>query len=552
MTLLAALIVVGAITAMASGRVPAALVLALALAVAGLTGLAPTTELVSGLGNSSVITVAGMLVIAKGVVQTGAVTRLTWWLLSGATGARQAFLRLLAPLGVLSSMIVTTPIVAMLVPAARQLQDARGVSARELLLPMTHTLRLAGSVTLIGASSNLLIAGLVEPYGISLDMFAFAPIALPTALAGCTVLALVGPRLLRGKGLATGDEMVWRVEIPVGSGASVLGRVPADLGVGSTRVHRLLGIERWGRMLEPTRVVEAGDVLVYAATEDGIRALWGSPRFGLTARGLYAASVAPGEHGTLDDLEHHGDLKVIAAHTDGALRDTAATPGRTCYVTCSHPDVLSGHRALNLWQRVAGPSPQPGKTWIAVAILGGVVVASSLELLPVAMAAFCGGLLMVLTGVLSPRSAARALDWNLLFILAGSVGLGAIVLHSGLADRLGHLLTIVSSGSDPLAIVVLAVAAAALGNLVTSAAAAAILTPVALAVAGQLGLDPIVPLALVGTCISLTFVNPFGHQSNLMVMGPGGYSIGEFIRLGAPVLAVCLLVSSIMGQLLVG
>lgn len=153
---------------------------------------------------------------------------------------------------------------------------------------------------------------------------------------------------------------------------------------------------------------------------------------------------------------------------------------------------------------------------------------------------------MVLTGVLTPRMAVRALDWNVLFILAGSVGLGAIVVQSGLADILARSIEQLSAGSLPVVVVVFAVTTTIMTNLITNAAAASILTPVALGIATKLGLDPVTVLALIATCISFTFINPFSHQTNLMVMGPGGYSTRTFVKFGAPLVAVSLATVSVV------
>src|SRR4029077_2527307 len=125
-------------------------------------------------------------------------------------------------------------------------------------------------------------------------------------------------------------------------------------------------------------------------------------------------------------------------------------------------DALATHGELALWQDAAGQVPQPRKTWIAVSILVAVIIAASFGLLAVEMAAFAGAVLMVLTKVLTPRSAVRALDWNVLFVLAGSVGLGAIVLHSGLADVLAQLIEWLSGGEPTLVVVVFALTTALL------------------------------------------------------------------------------------------
>lgn len=545
MEIVAAVVVVATLAAMASGKVPAVLALATGLAVAGILRLAPVSALFAGLSNGGVITVAGMLVVAKGVVKTGIIARATWRLLATVTTAAQAMRRLIVPVGVASALMNTTPLVAMLVPATRQLQQTRDVPAREVLLPIAHATTLVGSVTLIGTSSNLLIAGIASDDGVHVSMLSFAPVALPVCLVGWVLLLLTAPRLLRGEGDEEPGLQPWRVEVPIASGAIATGRRAADMGIERTQEYRLRAIMRHGELVPAAEALEAGDRLVFAASEVGVKALWESPRFGLSPQHLYAVSVGPGEHGTLLEFEDD-DLRVIAAQTAKPLGDTTAIPGATVFVTCSSTEDLARHEAFTLWAQAAGRVPQPGKTWTALGVLAAVVVAASFGLAPVELIAFAGALLMVLTRVLTPRMAVRALDWNVLFILAGSVGLGAIVVQSGLADILARSIEQLSAGSLPVVVVVFAVTTTIMTNLITNAAAASILTPVALGIATKLGLDPVTVLALVATCISFTFINPFSHQTNLMVMGPGGYSTRTFAKFGAPLVAVSLATVSVV------
>jgi hypothetical protein len=307
----------------------------------------------------------------------------------------------------------------------------------------------------------------------------------------------------------------------------------------------LQAITRNGEQVPAAEAFEAGDRLVFAASEIGVRSLWESPRFGLSSQHLYMVSVGPGEHGTLFELEDD-NLRVIAAETAKPLGDTTAAPGATVFVACSRTEELARHEAFTLWTQAAGRAPQPGKTWTALGILTAVVVAASFGLAPVALVAFAGAVLMVLTRVLTPRAAVRALDWNVLFILAGSVGLGAIVVKSGLAAVLARSIEQVSSGSMAIVVVVFALTTTVMTNLITNAAAASILTPVALGIATRMGLNPVTLLALVATCISFTFINPFSHQSNLMVMGPGAYSTRTFAKFGAPLVVVSLATVSVV------
>jgi di/tricarboxylate transporter len=184
--------------------------------------------------------------------------------------------------------------------------------------------------------------------------------------------------------------------------------------------------------------------------------------------------------------------------------------------------------AREVFRRLAGPigvaSAQPSKTLVALGVLLCVVVSASFGLVPAELAASGGAVLMVVTGVITPRSAARALEPKVLGLLAGSIGLGAIVVESGLAAVIADAITDLASGTLGL-VVVLAVATTVMTNLVTNAATASIVTPVALRI---------------GTCVSFTLINPFSHQSNVMVMEPGGYTGAQFARFGVPILAAGL------------
>ncbi|MDH6247386.1 SLC13 family permease [Mycobacterium sp. OTB74] len=540
MALTAAAIVILALVAMTTGRLPAVLALLCALVAAGLLGIASPGELFAGLSNGGVITIAAMLVIAKGVLHTGVVSRATYRLLSGVQTSGQALRRLIPPVGFVSALINTTPIVAMLIPAAKELEQRSGISARAVLLPIAHATTLAGSATLIGTSSNLLIAALAAPSGVNVTMFSFVPIAVPVALVGWVVLLLTAPAMLRGRSESADRDLSWQAEIPVAAQANAVGRTAAELGIESTVEFELAEIRRGGKSAAAQSVLQAGDRLIYRSTEAGVRILWGSPRFGLSPLPLYLVAIATNEQARVRDLEEDEDIVVVAAQTTRALREAPAEPGELCLVTAHSVAALDDHSLVGLWQQAASKAPQTGKTWIALLILAAVIVAGSFGLAPVELIAVAGAAITVLTGVLTPRSAARALNWNILAIIAGSIGLGTIVVKSGLGEYISEAILTLSAGKTVLVVLVLAVSTTVLTNVVTNAAAAAILTPVVLTIAARTDLNPVLLLTMVGTCISFTFLNPFSHQSNLMVMRPGGYSTRTFIRYGLPLTVLCL------------
>ena len=261
------------------------------------------------------------------------------------------------------------------------------------------------------------------------------------------------------------------------SRALVSGHTAGSLGIARTREYELVAVEREGEMLGPEAILEAGDGLVFMATETGVRALWGSPFFGTSPDRLYAVTIRSGSGTEVRELED-GALRVVAARSASSLRDTRLPPGDMCFVSAREVGAVRAHAAVGLWQDAASRVPQPRRTWVAVLILAGVIVAASVGAVPIELAAVAGAVLMVLTGVLRPGQAARAVDLNIIGILAGSIGLGVIVVTSGLADVLADVVRTLSSGEVVLVVVVFALATALMTNVVTNAAAVSILTPV--------------------------------------------------------------------------
>lgn len=236
---------------------------------------------------------------------------------------------------------------------------------------------------------------MAEEMGVTMGMFSFAPVALPVALVGWAVIYVTAPRLVKKMEKRKGPEKEWRVEMPVSSSALATNRVAADMGLAKTPQYTLTGIERWGETLPPDTPIEPEDVLVFAATEAGVAALWGSPLFGLSPDRLYAVSVKVGESGTLHAFEQGDNLKVIAARTGKPLCDTELIPGETCYVAAAGPQAIAQAKdsPVALWQDAASRVPQPGQTWKALVILAAVILSATFGLAPVELAATAGALL---------------------------------------------------------------------------------------------------------------------------------------------------------------
>ena len=200
-----------------------------------------------------------------------------------------------------------------------------------------------------------------------MSMLSFAPVALPVALVGTVMIYLTALRILRGTRSTATKEKEWRVEIPVSRARGRANRRAAKLGIFRTQEYELVAIQRWGEPIDPDERIEAGDLLVFAATEEGIAAIWRTPLFGMSAQRLYAVSVTAGEHGTLHDFEQRRDA---ADHRRAQLAPAArdrAGPGRD--VLRRRHDRRGGGRATRRGavagrgQPRAPAGARPGSPW---------------------------------------------------------------------------------------------------------------------------------------------------------------------------------------------
>jgi hypothetical protein len=190
-----------------------------------------------------------------------------------------------------------------------------------------------------------------EPRGVQVKMFSFVPIAVPVALVGWLVLLVTAPLMLRGRSDAGERESSWHAEMPISARANAIGRTAAELGIQATPDFELLEIQRWGESVDSDAVIEERDVLIYRATEGGVRMLWVSPRFGQSRQDLYKVSIAADEQATVRELEENDDVMVIAAQTTALLRETPANAGEICLVTARSADSLSEHPLVGVCRR---------------------------------------------------------------------------------------------------------------------------------------------------------------------------------------------------------
>lgn len=534
----------------------------------------------AGFSNPAPITVAALFVVAAGTQRTGLVSALVSRLLGRPRRRGLAHARLLLPAVGASGIFNNTPLVAMLIPDVVAWTRRNRRDASRYLLPLSYAAILGGTLTVLGTSTNLVVSGLLEDTGEdALGVFEFAKIGAPVAAVGIVVLFGVSIPLLRPRMTApeqfdaTAREFL--MEMRVTGDPSIAGRTVEDAGLRGLAGVYLVQVRRGTRSITPVgpdEVLEAGDDLVFAGEVSNVldlQRMRGLEPTGhdmvdtltVAGRGLYEVVVgrmSPIAGQTLREADFRAryDAAVIAVHRaghrlDAKFGDVRLRHGDTLVVVAGvdfrarwsqGPDFLVV-AALDAPAPAAGSkAPAVAFTVAAFVVLSGFGVLSTMEGALVAAAA------MVLTGVLNFDEAKRAIDLDVVLLIGAAFGLGAAVEQSGLAVRIadGFVGGLDGFGTFGLALGVV-MATSVLTEMITNNAAAVVVFPIALAIAGPAGIDPRIMAIAVAIAASTSFLSPIGYQTNTMVYGPGGYRVGDYVRSGLPLsIAVQLTIASMV------
>jgi di/tricarboxylate transporter len=534
----------------------------------------------SGLSNEATVTVASMLILGLGLQKTG-VTRVFAGLaqrvpLRSSLG-RLIFLCLVV--ACLSPFLSNTAVVAIFIPLFLTAADAAGERPSRYLMPLSFTAILAGTTTLIGTSSNLVVHNLAKSRGYDeLSIFSIAPLGLVYLAVGLTYLFTVGRGLLPQREAALDLAGAYRrrdfaAELTVTADTTALGQRLASLDW--VRRYHLIGIE-------PVR-------LWYAWPPSGTRPLRVGDR--LLARGrpeaiLECARVerlATAAHTVPTALEpDDSESRIVELIVSARSRLAGATLGELHFSSLYGAVVLAVQRSDTIFRHklsrvrlevgdlllvqgpgaalaalaedpsfspvseIAKPDPSRPGPLLGVAILAAVVVAAAIGLTSLTAAAVIGVLAMVYSRAIRLDEIYRELDWRILALLAGLLPLGIAMDETGLASWIGgglggtfgHLGPVVTVGCFYLI-------TSLLTELMSNQAAAVVLTPIALSTASQLDMNPYSLVIAVMFGASASFMTPTGYQTNTLIYAPGGYRYGDFARVGAPLNIILAIVASI-------
>ncbi|MAO51626.1 MAG: SLC13 family permease [Pusillimonas sp.] len=534
-------------------------------------GLIQPVDAFLGFGHNAVVTVACVLILSSALQSSGAVDVLTRFILPSKAGPTLSIAALTTLAAVLSGFMNNVGALALLMPVAIQIAGRLELPAGKVLMPLAFGSILGGTTTLIGTPPNLIVSGFRESAGLGLfRMFDFTPVGAVVALVGVMFISLIGWRLVPTRqkaGIEGFETEAYMTEARVPEDSKLVGRSLRELDDEMDELDaQIVGLVRNEvRMMAPSaaRVIRANDILVIETDAESLADVLST--FGLELEEEEEAPLSESKKETNDEII----LQELAIMPSSSLENRSASDLllRTRYginllaVSRQGQRLLSRLRAIKLRPGdlllLQGPPDALGsfassmgavplaERKVRIPDRRNVILSSSIMLGAVLLAvsgwvsaavAFAAGVLasMALRTV-NLRSVYEQVDWPVIVLLAMLLPVAGVMQSTGAAGLVaGFLLDYFAQGNAVIALVVILVTTMILTDLMNNAATAAVLAPIALGAANQLGVNPDTFLMAVAIGASCAFLTPIGHQNNTLILGPGGFRFGDYWRMGLP------------------
>lgn len=530
-------------------------------------GVIDSGQALAGFSNSGLITVAGMFIVAAGLHASGGIDILVNSLLGKPKSVRGAYLRIFTPVVFLSAFLNNTPVVATMIPGIIAWCKRININPSKIMIPLSYTAILGGTLTLIGTSTNLVVNGQYQSITgeAGFSIFSITIIGLPVAICGLLFMWLFFPKMLPNisKNHAFENVREFTLEVMVESEGVLVGQSVQQAGLRDQKSVYLVEIERNGTLLTAVpseerlqggdRLVFAGDTQgitdllrirgIVASTSDAESTVLASER---PERSLVEAVVSPhcaaiGE--TIRDaifLERYGAVIMAVARNGeriaGNLSNIVLKAGDTLLLE-ARPAFVSRQRYNKdflLINDLGKESPNHDKALLAWAILLTLIALAGFGVISMLNAALIGSILMIMTGCCSVSQAERSLDLTVILTIAASFALGAALQYTGVADYLAGGIVAISQNQPILMLIMTYVAVSFLTELITNNAAALLMLPIVLEMTAKAELNNEPFVFAIMMAASASFATPLGYQTNLMVYGPGGYHFRDFLKVGVP------------------
>ena len=548
-------------------------------------------DALSGFGNSATITVMAMFVFSAGIQRSGAV-QLLGDKISNLTGEnpRRQIALISALTGSTSGIVNNTPVVAALIPMVRELGRKTGVSPSKLLIPLSYTAMLGGTVTLIGTSTNLLASQVSDrmlnhPF----SMFEFTGLGIIVLLIGITYLLTVGYKLIPSR-LEVEEDLTdeyemsgYLTEVLIGKDCSFVGKSFNEIAEDKELDYDIVRIIRNGKQfMEPlnAKTLRAGDHLIIRARKETLLELVKSkgmktlpemvvddqsieqPLEGETLIEVVVPAHSFLVNKTLSEINflERYDCNVLALRrgeelTHQKMKDYRFQPGDLILLLATEKTLerLSKNNNFIIDHEYDPNLFDKSKMLISAGILAFFILTVSLNILPVAIAALSGAFLMVLSGVINKNDFFTSIDWEVYFLLSGLIPMGMAIEKSGTAS---YIAAKILNLADLLPAIVIAMiiylATSVMANVVGNNASALLMLPIAIGTAQQLAVNPFAFVLITTFAASAAFASPVGYQTNLMVYSSGGFKFKDFIIVGAPLQLLLAVVVPLLVRLFWG
>jgi di/tricarboxylate transporter len=549
------------------------LVALLALLVLCLVGIVPAAEAFTGFGHPAVVTVAAVLVISAALRSAGVVDVLGAWMARAGERPAVQVIVLTTLVAVCSGFMNNIGALAILMPVAIQLARSQGRSPSYLLMPLAFGSLLGGMTTLIGTPPNIIIASFrAETIGEAYGMFSFGPVGAGLTVVGVLFVGLAGWRLIpQRKGQASAADLFeidkYTAELRLAENSKANEMTIRELGGAVDADYTIIGLAQGKRrivMPAGGHQLKRGDVLLIEGDAETIKLI--SDELGLELVGdqqlrdelmkseaveIMEAIVKPDSRaaglsaGKLD-LRRRFGVNLLGVARQGhrvsqRLRDLRFRGGDILLLQGDSAALQQTLTALGLLPlAVRGLQiGRPRRLLLTSGLFAAAIVATTAGWLPVQIALSACAVAMVLSRLLTVREMYEAVDWSVIVLLGAMIPVGVAMETTGGAAVIAQGLQSLAGGLPPsVSIGAVLVVTTLLSNVLNNAACAVLMAPIALRLAEGLSASPDPFLMAVAVGASCAFLTPIGHQSNTLVMGPGGYRFGDYLYLGLPLTVI--------------